>query len=150
MIEQCVSTIIFNYRPPFILQRPLQVLLIQREKDPFKGKWAFPGGRQEIGESYIEACVRETREEVGLDIELLSPSRPDYLREVMQPGEYHFIIPFFAAVTTNNKIDQNKEEIVYKWFNCSPDTSIMQKQLKDEDCAPFCLKILNIAIKNHY
>ena len=91
-----------------------------------------------MGETYIDACVRETREEVGLDIELLSPNRPDFLREVMQEGQYHFIIPFFASVVTSDKIDKNKEEIVYKWFNCSPDPNIIARQLKDDECAPFC------------
>ena len=116
---------IFNYRPPLIINRPLQVLLIQREKDPFKGKWSFPGGRQEIGETYIEACAREVREEVGLDIELLRPHRPDYVRETIEPEQYHFIILSSAAVPTNDIVHPDKENIVSKWFNCGPDPSLI-------------------------
>lgn len=44
----------------------LHVLLIERGNDPFKGKWAFPGGFMDEDET-IEACaVRELQEETGL------------------------------------------------------------------------------------
>ncbi len=45
------------------------------------GRWCFPGGRIEPGESEAEALVREVREEVGLDVEparkLWEWTRPD-------------------------------------------------------------------------
>ena len=62
-----------------------------------------------MGETYIEASVREIREEVGLDIELLRPDRPDFVREMIQPDQYHFIILTSAAVPSNNIIHKDKE-----------------------------------------
>lgn len=44
------------------------VLLLERDHSPFEGDWVLPGGLVEQGETAREACVRETREEVGLDI----------------------------------------------------------------------------------
>ncbi|GAX21888.1 hypothetical protein FisN_30Hu089 [Fistulifera solaris] len=38
-------------------------LLVQRGKEPAKGKWSFPGGKIEWGESTLAAAVRELREE---------------------------------------------------------------------------------------
>jgi 8-oxo-dGTP pyrophosphatase MutT (NUDIX family) len=49
----------------------LEALLIRRADrpgDPWSGQVAFPGGRAEPGESLLETAVRETAEEVGLDL----------------------------------------------------------------------------------
>ncbi len=41
----------------------------EREGDLWSGHVAFPGGRVEPGEGLLEAAVRETAEEVGLDLQ---------------------------------------------------------------------------------
>ena len=49
----------------------LKVLLIQRDRAPFRGKWAIPGGFLEMDESLDEAARRELKEETGIgEIEL--------------------------------------------------------------------------------
>jgi ADP-ribose pyrophosphatase YjhB (NUDIX family) len=35
-------------------------------------RWAIPGGGQDIGETVVQAVVREVREETGIDIEVSS------------------------------------------------------------------------------
>lgn len=44
----------------------LKVLLIQRNLDPFAGKWALPGGFVRIEESLEQAALRELQEETGV------------------------------------------------------------------------------------
>ena len=44
----------------------LQVLLIERGAEPFKGCWAFPGGFLNMDESAAEGAMRELEEETGL------------------------------------------------------------------------------------
>lgn len=46
------------------------VVLIRRKNDPFRGKWALPGGFVEYGERVEEAAVREALEETGLRVRL--------------------------------------------------------------------------------
>ena len=43
-------------------------ILLQRRGD--NGKWRFPGGCIELGETPQEAAIRETKEETGLDVEV--------------------------------------------------------------------------------
>ncbi len=44
----------------------LKVLLIERGIEPFKGRWAFPGGFIKMDESAEEGALRELKEETGL------------------------------------------------------------------------------------
>ena len=49
-----------------IAEDDLKVLLIRRGQEPFKGRWALPGGFVEIDESLERAAARELKEEVGV------------------------------------------------------------------------------------
>lgn len=63
------------YTPPkhivsaatIVLNEKKEILLI---RGPWRG-WEMPGGQVEEGESLKEAAVRETKEETGIDIEIL-------------------------------------------------------------------------------
>ena len=47
------------------------IVLLRREIDPRAGFWVHPGGFVDRGETLEQAAIRETREEVGLDVEIL-------------------------------------------------------------------------------
>lgn len=46
----------------------LKVLLIQRDLDPFAGRWALPGGFVHVDETVDEAARRELSEEAGIPV----------------------------------------------------------------------------------
>ena len=47
--------------------KELKVLLIERGIEPFKGRWAFPGGFLNMDEDALAGARRELKEETGLE-----------------------------------------------------------------------------------
>jgi ADP-ribose pyrophosphatase YjhB (NUDIX family) len=47
-----------------------RLILLRRGFDPGRGRWTFPGGFVDLGESVADAARRETEEELRLAIEL--------------------------------------------------------------------------------
>ena len=56
-----VDTVIFG-----VFKTGLRLLLINRKNEPFKGKWAMPGGFVDMDEELDIAAARELAEETGL------------------------------------------------------------------------------------
>ncbi|MEP0266404.1 NUDIX domain-containing protein [Dokdonia sp.] len=65
-IRLSVDAVVFGYEEGVI-----SVLLIKRKYDPFKGKWAIPGGFVLNDESLETAVERELQEETGVKINYL-------------------------------------------------------------------------------
>lgn len=75
-----------------MIARDERLLLSRRAIDPGKGRWSFPSGYVDLGESPAAAAIREVKEETGYDVQLrglvgvyASPSRPVVL--VVYAGE---------------------------------------------------------------
>ena len=72
VIELAAEKIEFEFSAGCIILNDDKILLekeISREGDRF---WTFPKGHQEAGETDIQTALRETKEEVGLDVEIIS------------------------------------------------------------------------------
>ena len=46
-----------------------RLLLVRRSNKPDLGLWGYPGGKIELGETVMEAALRELREETGIQAE---------------------------------------------------------------------------------
>lgn len=76
-----------------------RVLLASRTKAPSDGLFSLPGGRVEPGESLREAAIRETMEEVGVEIEIIGFADHAEIIEHDENGAplVHYVVCCFAA-----------------------------------------------------
>jgi 8-oxo-dGTP diphosphatase len=76
-----------------------KVLIVRRARPPAGGLYTLPGGGVEVGETLIEAVLREVREETALTIEPIALA--GYREAIARDGdgrvERHFVILPFAA-----------------------------------------------------
>jgi 8-oxo-dGTP pyrophosphatase MutT (NUDIX family) len=102
-----------------VLVRParadLELLLIERPVrpgDPWSGHMALPGGRSEPGEDPMETAIRETREEVGVDVERggLHLGRLDEVQP-SRGGPQIAVAPFVFAVPTGTQLFPSAAEV---------------------------------------
>ena len=91
----------------------LMIRRAQREGDPWSGHMAFPGGRRDPDDIYDRFCaIRETREEIALDLDALGS-------EVCALGEVNtgwradrpemLVAPFIYRVEQLPELDLNYE-----------------------------------------
>ncbi len=64
-------------------ERPPHVLMVRRAHEPFRGRWALPGGFVKIDEDFESAVRRELREETGIDA---TPMRLEQVGAYGDPG----------------------------------------------------------------
>jgi 8-oxo-dGTP diphosphatase len=95
-----------------------KVLLVQRARPPALGLFSLPGGVVEIGETLMEAVVREVREETSLEIEpvALAGFREAIGRDPDGRIERHFVILPFAARWLAGEPRLNHELAQARWL----------------------------------
>jgi 8-oxo-dGTP diphosphatase len=108
----------------------LNVLLIQRKNDPFKGNWALPGGFINENET-LEQCVeREVMEETGLTgikfYQLEAFSHP-----ARDPRHRTITIAFWGFCRKDPALSPGSDATVAKWFEINevPDLAFDHEQI---------------------
>lgn len=80
-----------------IAAKRLELLLIERGIEPFRGSWALPGGFVRMGETLDEAAARELAEEAGVRVSYLEQLY-SFGRLDRDPRERVVSIAYYALV----------------------------------------------------
>ena len=100
-----------------LLNESDQILLQLRNKVPEVDHWSIPGGKVEYLEQLEDACVRELKEELGIDVEVI-----DLLcvtNHIVPEEDVHWVSPAFLVRSCAGQVrnlDPNTTKCV-EWFS---------------------------------
>lgn len=92
----------------------LKVLLIERGIEPYKGRWAFPGGFLNMEESAEEGALRELQEETGLTGAYIEQFHT-FTDPKRDPRERVITIAYFALVRIQD-VKGGDDAAKAQWF----------------------------------
>jgi ADP-ribose pyrophosphatase YjhB (NUDIX family) len=102
-----------------IFDEEREKILLTRRQD--NRRWCLPGGGIEPGESAAEGAIRETREEVGLDVYVKRLvgvySNPDHLLVYQSGHKFQYISMLFEAEITGGALSLSDEVSEYQFFS---------------------------------
>ena len=112
-ISVAVDAVVFGYSA----EDGVSVLLIRRKYEPFKQKWALPGGFVQPDESLETSVQRELQEEAGIRVQYLeqlySFGKPD-----RDPRRRIISITYFAVVRSSlySQLKASTDADSAQWF----------------------------------
>lgn len=94
-----------------------KVLLVERGKEPWKGKWSLPGGGLEFGETVREAAARELAEETGVTADLVRLVDIDdaILRDAAGQAIAHYAIVCFTGHWRSGEAEAQDDVTNVQW-----------------------------------
>ena len=92
-----------------------KVILVRRGRPPAYGEWSLPGGAVELGETLANAVVREVKEEIGLEVEVLELIAVLDRIFLDREGqvEFHYVLLDFICRIKGGKLQASSDAISY-------------------------------------
>ena len=109
------------------------VLLIERGREPFKNKWALPGGFIEMDETLETACKRELLEETGLAVEKMTQFKT-YDAIDRDPRHRTISVIYYTELDEKKQVKGGDDATRAGWFDISdlPELAFDHKQILEE------------------
>ncbi len=114
----------FNYRACAMIIDNGKILAMHDERSPY---FYLPGGRVKLGETAEEAVVREVREELQCECEIVRPLwlNQAFFREDVDGLDYHELCVYFLVKAPEEilrlgerfRIDEGRHIHVFQWLD---------------------------------
>jgi 8-oxo-dGTP diphosphatase len=106
------------------------VLLVRRGIEPFKGKWALPGGFVNMDELLETACKRELKEETGLEVEKMVQFKAFDAIE-RDPRHRTISVVFSALLPVKAEVKGGDDAARAAWFSVDklPETGFDHREI---------------------
>ncbi len=99
-----------------IIEKNGKILLIRDPRSSINA-WEFPGGRLNMGEMPIDGAIREVKEELGIDVEIMQPI---YTETFVHPKDGDHLSVFYWATLIDPRQElvlQEKEVSFAEWMD---------------------------------
>jgi len=92
-----------------------KLLILKRASDDVQKPdiWEIPGGRLQLGEDPIKGLKRETKEEIGIDIEIVYPLN---VRHFIRDDGQKITMIIFLCKAVNEAVKLSKEHSDSEWI----------------------------------
>jgi 8-oxo-dGTP diphosphatase len=93
-----------------------EILMTERNIEPFAGQFCLPGGHIDHLETARDAVIREVKEETGLDF---YPKFFHYFDEIIEELSWHAVVIIFTGSSSGILMPQPEEVAVIRWLGLS-------------------------------
>jgi len=117
----CPSCGFIQYKNPspvvsIVIKENNNILLGKRTGSPGEGKWAIPSGYIEYEDDFLSTAIRETKEETGLEVEIISIL--NVLSSFVSPS-FHFLVIYLEALPIGGELIAGDDLDDVKWVPVS-------------------------------
>ena len=130
----------FNYRACAVIIHEDKILAMHDERSPY---YYLPGGRVQFGETAESAVLRELREELQIDAEILRPlwmNQSFFTEDVSQETFHEICIYFLIDISETDILSKGSKFILYEDNHFHEFHWLAFGQLQDEYLYPAFIK----------
>ena len=121
-----------------VIKKDGKYLLVQEKQERAYGLWNLPAGRVDVGDTIEETAIKEAKEEVGLDVELVR-KLGIWQKTATEPPKHAFEVKIVSG-----ELNYPEDEILdARWFSFEE-----IKKMKDKLRGEWILEAISILEKN--